>query len=639
MSKSSIFDVAAKGYKVFPLKPTGGSWFNDPKSRATTEPPMTWGEAERFAIVATSENILCIDMDVDPAKGKDGVTAFQERWGGLPDAPTKPSNGGLGRHALYRITDEQRARIYEHTNGYLPGVDAPWNIRCRADMDYSVLPRPEELPLAPEALIADLEAWKNERSKPKRPLEPGERHPAVTAAMRTPIPQGEQRSTLLAYVGHMSGTGVDPDTARDAFAAAMARCENIEDERAAWKIFEDSYTDGVYEQAVARKEHDAWWDRIIASVQEDEAARRGVPLAQVQAEASGQRSLAPVAAPALADPDKPLFADVALLLSGGMPEAPKPAILANGDRFVFYEGEYNTIFGEGGIGKTWIAEAAVVESLHAGRPTVMIDLDQNGLAGTVNHLLGLGATPAELSKPELFFYCEPTDRLELGMVLQRILELDEPLVIMDSVTEVLGLFGKESNSADDFTMVHQHVVKPIIAQGGTVISIDHTSREGSDPTGTVAKKNKVGGVAIQAKVIKELQEGYGGKLALVVSKDRWSGLGAPRGKAAGIFELHADLSYKMWPATPEEPKEEGKELEGAAEVRIRNFLLEQSPQKASALEIGAAIRMRGQDAKTAKDTARSTLSRLFREGKQGQIKKAPKNDSANTLLYWIDTED
>ena len=57
--------------------------------------------------------------------------------------------------------------------------------------------------------------------------------------------------------------------------------------------------------------------------------------------------------------------------------------------------------------------------------------------------------------------------------------------------EVLPLFKFNSNNADDFTVAHTEVIKPLTRCGSCVLVVDHLAK-GSDsrsfgPTGTAAK--------------------------------------------------------------------------------------------------------------------------------------------------------
>ena len=106
----------------------------------------------------------------------------------------------------------------------------------------------------------------------------------------------------------------------------------------------------------------------------------------------------------------PLFVDVAALLADGLPEPPEPAVLARRDgRRLFYAGQVNSLIGDPECGKSWIAYAAVVETLQAGRRALIIDLDHNGASQILARLLALGVPPAVLGDPDRFRLAEPED--------------------------------------------------------------------------------------------------------------------------------------------------------------------------------------------------------------------------------------
>jgi hypothetical protein len=120
------------------------------------------------------------------------------------------------------------------------------------------------------------------------------------------------------------------------------------------------------------------------------------------------------------------------------------------------------VFGDPESGKTWLCIASLVEALLAGRSGLIVDLDHNGPDATVGRMLALGAPESALRDPDRFRYCEPEDRAEVRQVIDDAMVWRPAVAIVDSVGELLPLYGANSNSADDFTTTHSYVLKPLI---------------------------------------------------------------------------------------------------------------------------------------------------------------------------------
>lgn len=243
------------------------------------------------------------------------------------------------------------------------------------------------------------------------------------------------------------------------------------------------------------------------------------------------------------------YTDIAALLSGDLPPAPTPVYGIRDDgRGLFYADQVNLVFGDPEGGKTWVALATATEDLRPGMNgrVLVMDLDHNGAGPTVTRLLALGADREALADPTRFLYVEPEDRLHALTVVADMQSWKPTVVVVDSLGELIPLFGSSSNSADDFTTVHSTILKPLAKAGACVLVIDHLSK-GSDsrtfgPGGTSAKRRAVGGVSLRVRVKDAFTPGKGGSAYLSVNKDRHGGLRehcptGDREPLAGTFEL------------------------------------------------------------------------------------------------------
>ena len=272
-----------------------------------------------------------------------------------------------------------------------------------------------------------------------------------------------------------------------------------------------------------------------------------------------------------------LYADVAALLDGTMPKPPKPLYLHRTDGCaLFYPGQVSLVFGDPESGKTWICLACVAEALAHGHTALVIDLDHNGPHSTISRLIMLGAPETALRDPARFRYAEPEDGAELVAIVRDAPTWKPDVVVLDSLGEIVPLFGRSSNSPDDFTFVHSLVMKPLAVGGAAVLCIDHLAK-GSESraqgsTGTAAKRRVIGGVSLRVTIRDAFTPGKGGAAHLTVSKDRHGGLRqhcptGDREPLAGTFVMTAQDDETEWRiVAPQGGDRNPAELADAADV-------------------------------------------------------------------------
>lgn len=304
-----------------------------------------------------------------------------------------------------------------------------------------------------------------------------------------------------------------------------------------------------------------------------------------------------------------LYADVAGLLDGTIPEPPRPGLLYRSDGIgLFYRAQVNMLFGEAGDGKTLLAECATAAVLEAGGRVVLIDLDHNGVEATVVRLLDMGAPESVLRDLDRFRYVEPDDRLHLDAVVENATLHDwcPDLAVVDSVGELMPLFGLSSNSPDDFTHAHARVLKPLAKAGAAVVAIDHlpknTEAKASGPTGTAAKRRAIGGAAIRVAAKEPFTPGTGGSAWLTLNKDRHGGLRqhcqieGSREPVVGLFTLTStdeEISYAV--RAPELGDAAKAEQVSADDLAALDAL---EPAPSSVADVAARLRWRKQRAAT-----------------------------------------
>lgn len=270
------------------------------------------------------------------------------------------------------------------------------------------------------------------------------------------------------------------------------------------------------------------------------------------------------------------YVNIGALLDDGIPEPPTPEICKRSDDIgLFYRGQYNVVFGDPESGKTLLCDHATVEVLKAGGRVLRFDLDHNGVESTVNRLIGFGADESALRDPDRFLYVEPVDRAQAISVVDDMADWKPTLVVIDSVGELLPLFGAGSNSADEFTIVHSRVIKPLTLTGAAVVGIDHLAK-GADsrafgPTGTAAKKRAIGGTSIRVKVDSAFTPNKGGSAYLTIHKDRHGGLrrhspSGDREPLAGKFVILGDQCNVQAPMGDDRNPEEAADPDDVAAI-------------------------------------------------------------------------
>ena len=162
------------------------------------------------------------------------------------------------------------------------------------------------------------------------------------------------------------------------------------------------------------------------------------------------------------------------------------------------------------------------------------------------------------------------DREQLEKIVTYAIAQRFDLAVVDSVGEVLGLYGASANNDEDYTPINRAVMARLASSGACVISIDHLAK-GHDSraygaTGSVAKKRSIDGAMYRVDLVQPFARGKGGKARLHIVKDRPSGVRevSPQGEKspeAATFELTSILTatdWKFWaPGKRDEPAKVG----------------------------------------------------------------------------------
>lgn len=218
-----------------------------------------------------------------------------------------------------------------------------------------------------------------------------------------------------------------------------------------------------------------------------------------------------------------LYADMAEALTGKGAKQPTVGLRDDGQP-LFYPATVNALVGAPESGKTLVALAVVADQIFTGKNALVVDLDHNGAQAIGERLRGFGVSVEQLTDPQRFRYSSPEDHEALLQVIREA-ELWRPdVVLVDSVGEVLPLFGAKSNDDTDYTRVHRTVFTAFANAGACVVLIDHEpkSRDSAEygAAGTIAKKRAIDGVQYRVTVRQTFIPGEGGSASLSVLKDR-----------------------------------------------------------------------------------------------------------------------
>lgn len=208
----------------------------------------------------------------------------------------------------------------------------------------------------------------------------------------------------------------------------------------------------------------------------------------------------------------------------GTYETPVPTILKtrDGTQALFYRGCVNAIHGDSGVGKSWIALAAVAQVLNAGQRALILDYEANANE-TVARLLALGVDRCNIAGK--LSYIQPTlPTSDMGIsFVEDVVFPDTDLVVIDSLGEAFGLDSIDENSDADVGPWLRRVARRLANAGPAVLLIDHGTKAGDNPlhgSGSKRKKAAYTGSSFLVTSPKPFTRDQAGVLTLTCAKDR-----------------------------------------------------------------------------------------------------------------------
>lgn len=193
---------------------------------------------------------------------------------------------------------------------------------------------------------------------------------------------------------------------------------------------------------------------------------------------------------------------------------------------MIYGERINTLNGEPGGGKTWVALHTCAEAIGSGHHVLFVDLEDHP-GSTVSRLLGLGATAADIQGR--FHYVKPTQ--PMGAEAMEYLEAaigrhQVRLVVIDSIGELMALQGVKPNDDDAVARMYRAILRRL-AQASprpAVLLLDHVPKNNEHSPlygiGSQRKKAAVDGAMFMVETIKAFSSDTPGRIVLRTAKDR-----------------------------------------------------------------------------------------------------------------------
>ena len=152
-----------------------------------------------------------------------------------------------------------------------------------------------------------------------------------------------------------------------------------------------------------------------------------------------------------------------------------------------YAGMLNTIFGEPGSGKSWLALMAVIQGVRDGRRSVWWDFESS-TSTLATRLVALGA--ADLVGCDDILWATPDlagDKAAIEKFARWLSEGQRPGMIVIDSAESAGL-STDSNDAAPWYLSH---TSPFTDTGSAVVLLDHIPKRREDrPPGPIGSQHK-----------------------------------------------------------------------------------------------------------------------------------------------------
>lgn len=500
-SVDTALSLAKLGWHVFPCTDEGlplAKWGTE----ATTDRATIKGwfkRDERIGVHCGRSGLVVVDLD--RKGGKDGFASLKKAGRKLPVTFHYTSRSGNGEHHLYAAPAGEDLTTDTNVVGMI-GVDIRSGVGMILYSGPALTESPTLAPAPKWAVVhkkaatysgaASLEEWLTDERSPEPSAQ------SLKLAEAVPL-RGIVNAELLGIITPLVSSLMFGNGRSKAFGIAHERyTRNFRDPK-----YGDAF-DQAWTKAIGRVEAD--WDAVMQA-----PATKYKPKAVYEPDG---------------DDLDDLYVDVAAVLSGSHRRAKATVAKRTDGQALFYRGKVNTLMGDPESGKTLIAACIAADVLADGGRVLWLDLDHNGGSDMVLLLQGFGVLPSVLMDRAKFRIASEVlgDREDVLRAVADAAQWGPDYVVIDSVGELLPMFGASSDSADDFTSVNRQVASRLATQGACVVSIDHMAK-GHDSraygaSGTMAKKRAANGAYYEVQTVIPFTPSGGGRADLRIVKDR-----------------------------------------------------------------------------------------------------------------------
>jgi hypothetical protein len=255
-------------------------------------------------------------------------------------------------------------------------------------------------------------------------------------------------------------------------------------------------------------------------------------------------------------------------LAGRAANPPAPPDLLG----LFYVGKFHLVSGESESMKTWLAIAAAVDELAAGRGVYWADGDDVGLDAILERLHLFGVDDAALG--QRFAYASPDEPLHpdrCSDLVDRLRGLSCRLVVLDGFNPLVTIHGLDPDKGTDIERFYR-LVDPLRKLPAAVLLPDNVVKakeaRGKFSIGSERKHSKCD-AHLGMVTIAPLVRGGTGKARIQVHKDRPGHLTRP---TPGTFEISSGEDACSWRIRAEETHSAGRFRPTALMDRVSRYL-------------------------------------------------------------------
>lgn len=236
-----------------------------------------------------------------------------------------------------------------------------------------------------------------------------------------------------------------------------------------------------------------------------------------------------------------------------LPDPEKPSTLCiratdKGDRTMIVSPNTVTVVsGHRASGKTWLVATWAAQELRAGNHVIWVDFERQ--SRLLTQKLKALKVPAHVIREQVHYVggvIPPTERLVSDIKRYTFEGKGRVLVVVDAFRGLQGIVspGTSANDGDAVEAVYLSVLNPVAAKdaGGTVVVIDHLSKNGDRGTFGSERKESAADYVIQVEQAEPFARRKSGYSILTVTKDRYGEI--EQGTVPGYLWVPGDDTKK-----------------------------------------------------------------------------------------------